>query len=406
MNFVLIDPYTGASGDMIISALIDLGADKNYVEEKMKEIGDKIGNVTIVIDKEIKNGICGTKTEIISKEGRKKYSEVVASVKESSLSINEKNDVLSILDILITAESDVHAIKKEDIFSYDLSAEDTIVDIVGSVSAYYSLEMNKKRVLSLSPSIGGGIVDIGHGMISVPAPATLEIIKRYNIPIKYGPVDSELLTPTGAAVLAYFVDEFIGYYSNLRIKEIGYGFGSKDLEIINALKVFSGTTESDYIDEEISLLETNIDDSTGEILGSLVDNLIKKGAMDVSIVPAMMKKGRLGSIIRVVCKMKDTQYFIDEIIHETGSLGVRYQPYLHRTIALRYNDKILVDFYGIKRELSVKIAKDKKGDVVRVSVEYDDAKKAAEELNIPIKDVILITEYEAIKRYKNKEEMD
>ncbi|RZN64868.1 MAG: nickel pincer cofactor biosynthesis protein LarC [Candidatus Methanoliparum thermophilum] len=404
MDFILIDPYSGASGDMIVSALIDLGADKNYVEEKMREISDKIGNVTIVINKKKKYGICGTKMDVTSKDERKKYSEVVTLVKDSSLSIDEKNDILSIMDILITAESKVHAIKKDDIFNYDLRVADTIIDIVGSVSAYYSLEMNKKKVLSLPPSVGGGIADIGHGVMSVPAPATLEIIKRYNIPIKYGPVDSELLTPTGAAILAYFVDEFINYYSNLRITEIGYGFGSKDLDIINVLKVFSGRVDNNYIEDEISILETNIDDTTGEVISNLVDNLMKEGALDVSVIPTMMKKGRLGSLIRVICRMKDAQYFIDKIIQETGTLGVRYQPYIHRSAAIRNNYIFSVDFYGIEREISVKIAKDRKGNIIRVSAEYEDAKKIAEELNIPIRDVILITEYEVIKRYKDKRE--
>lgn len=401
MDFILIDPYSGASGDMIISALVDLGADKDYVEEMMKEVGEKIGNVTIVIKKEKKQGICGIKTDVISKDVQKKYSEVIALIQDSSLSIDEKDDVLSVLDIMITAESNVHAIKKEDIFNYDLRVADTILDIVGSVSAYHSLEMNKKKVLSLPLSVGGGIADIGHGLMSLPAPATLDIIKRYNIPIKYGPVDSELLTPTGAAILAYFVDEFIGHYSNLRIKEVGYGFGSKDLDIINALKVFSGTLEHDYINDEVSFLETNIDDATGEVISNLVDLLMKKGALDVSVIPAMMKKGRLGSIIRVICRMKDTQYLIDEIIRETGTLGVRYQPYLHRSVANRDNARFLIDFFGVKREMSVKIAKDKRGNIVRVSAEYDNAKKVAEELNIPIKDVILMTEYEVMQKYKN-----
>lgn len=404
MDFIIIDPYSGASGDMIISALIDLGADKDYVKEMMEKVGKMIGNVSITIKKEKKHGICGTKTDIIYRDERKKYDEVITLIKDSDLSTDEKNDVLSILDILITAESSVHAIKKEDIFNYDLRVADTIIDLVGAVSAYYSLEINKKKVLSLPPSVGGGIANIGHGMMSVPAPATLEIIKKYNIPIKYGPVDSELLTPTGAAILAYFVDEFVEYYSNLKIDKIGYGLGSKDLDIINALKIFSGTIEYDYIDEEVSLLETNIDDATGEVISSLVDHLMKEGALDVSVIPAMMKKGRLGSIVRVVCLMKDAQYLINEIIRETGTLGVRYQPYLHRNVAIRSNEKFLIDFSGIKREVSVKVAKDKKGNIVRVSAEYNDAKKVAEELDIPIRDVILTTEYEVINRYRRKKD--
>jgi TIGR00299 family protein len=402
MKVVIFDPYAGAAGDMFIASLIDLGADKRYVRDRMEEIGDELGGIDIEIHAEERRGIFGTKVNVASEERERSYREIISMIESSSLNFEMKKDVLDILDIFIGAEASVHSLNKEEVFFHNLGSSDTIVDIVGAVSAFYNLKMNEKTVLSLPVSIGGGIIEMGHGRMSAPAPATLEILRRFNVPMKYGPVESELLTPTGASILSHFVDSFIRYYSNFRVEKIGYGFGSKDLDVINALKVLSGELEEDLLIEEICLLETNVDDVTGELLGYLTGELIEDGAMDVSIIPAVMKKGRIGSIIRVLCKKEDSLNLIHKIMRETGSLGVRYQPSLHRVIAKRSIERIPVEVGGRIREVSVKVATDGIGNVVNVSCEFDDAKRVAKESNLPIKDVIALVDNEALRRYKIK----
>jgi len=184
-----------------------------------------------------------------------------------------------------------------------------------------------------------------------------------------GPVQEELLTPTGGAILAHFVQKCDEFFPQMCAEKIGYGAGSKDLDVPNVLR---GEVEDALVFDQIEVLETNVDDVSGEVLGNLIDELIGLGARDVAVIPAMMKKGRPGHIIQVIAKSEDVDVLARKIVQETGSLGVR----------------VTIDIAGKNRKVGVKIATDTQGNILNISAEFDDCKKVAKEIGVPVREVI------------------
>jgi uncharacterized protein (TIGR00299 family) protein len=220
------------------------------------------------------------------------------------------------------------------------------------------------------------------------------ILDIYILVWKPGPVEGELLTPTGAALLAHFVNEK-GACSGMIAKRTGYGAGSMDSAVPNVLRVIEGEIDDSLISESIEVLETNVDDVTGHVLGNLIDELLAAGARDVSIIPATMKKGRSGSIIQVIAKPEDSEVMARKMIEETGSIGIRIIPVKHRLIAQREMCKVNVAINGKVFVVAVKIARDLRGVLLNISAEFEDCKKAARESGVPVKDVIRRAEEEA-----------
>ncbi|RZN33368.1 MAG: LarC family nickel insertion protein [Methanophagales archaeon ANME-1-THS] len=241
--------------------------------------------------------------------------------------------------------------------------------------------------------VGRGFVEAAHGLLPVPAPATVEILKDTSLVYQGGPFASasELLTPTGAAILAHFVHRSEPFLPQMRIEQSGYGAGSRDLPLPNVLRVSLGEI-GDLLRDEVEVLETNVDTVTGEVLGNLAEVLMANGAKDVAIVPALMKKGRTGYIIKVMTASPDAARIAYRIMEETGSLGVRMMQVKHRFIADREEKKVKVRIKGVEREVRVKIGKDAQGNVLSVAAEFEDVKQVARELKMPIKEVTKIVE--------------
>ncbi len=391
MKAILFDPFSGASGDMIIGALIDLGADASKVKEAMEMAAD----VDVKISKTTKKGISAHFVNVSTrKEDVLAFADIMKRIESLSLPDDVISDAISVFNILGKAEAKVHGISLEKLHFHELGQEDAIADIVGACTAFHDLGLKECRSYCTPVSVGAGFVEFSHGKFPVPAPASLEILKEYSLPWQPGPVDGELLTPTGAALLAHFVNER-GACPPMVTERIGYGAGKRDLPIPNALRIISGEIDDALIPDRIEMLETSVDDVTGQVLGNLIDELMAAGARDVSIIPATMKKGRSGNIIQLIAKPQDSGRLARKIIEETGSLGVRIIPVKHRLIAQREMEKVNIMINNRVFSIDVKIARDLRGILLNISAEFEECKKAARASGIPVRDVIRLAEEEA-----------
>ena len=385
---LIIDPQqAGISGNMVIGALINLGANVETVKEIMEHYGSYFGEITVNIEDVNKSGIAATFVNVKCSDHQAiAYPcllETLDGIEHGKITTNILNFAKKVFQTLAIAEAHVHGINIDKIHFHEVGAADAVADIMGASYAFHELGLSDKKVYGLPPALGGGRIKSDHGNLSVPAPATLEILR--NVPVIGGPVNHELTTPTGAALLVNMVDEFSEFYPLINSKNSVYGAGKIDLEFPNVLRMVSGM--SPIPTDKISILETNLDDVTGEVLGHTVDRLLEEGALDVTIIPTIAKKNRPAHLLRVISKSSMNDILAETIIRETGTLGVRTIPYVHRNIVNREIIPFEVDFDGQTKKVRIKIAKI--GDeIINVTVEYEDARKVSEELKMPLKDVI------------------
>ena len=388
MKLLLFDPSAGASGDMIMASLLDLGADPDAVREAVESVG-----CTLEVTRQEKSHIMACRARVISDKRYQSLDEAKSILHSSSLEGQAREKALCALDILAQAEGRVHGVAAENVRFHEIGALDALADIAGACAAWHCL--SAERVLSLPVSVGGGFVKSAHGLLAVPGPAALEILRSHEIPWKGGPVDEELLTPTGAALLATLVDEFVPEFPLIRAERVGYGAGKRELILPNVLRAVVAerlpATESWHNHgqqgDRIVQLETNVDDVTGEVIGYLIDKLMQAGALDVSVLPALMKKGRAGFVIRAIARAPETELLAKVLIQETGSLGVRVFPSIHRLVAEREQINVQVEVCGRIYQLSVKVSR-MNGELLSVKPEYEDCKRIAEETNQPLRTVI------------------
>ncbi len=392
MLALLFDPYFGASGDMIMGCLLDLGADISIVSDAVESVGCRLE-----VAREIRGHISAARAKVLSDKRYHSTAEARSILQGASLDDGARKMALRALDVLATAESIVHGIPKEDAKFHEIGALDALADIAGSCAALQSLKA--ERTLSLPLSVGGGYISSQHGLLPVPGPAALEILRARNIPWKGGPVDLELLTPTGAALMAVMVDRFVLEYPMIEAEKVGYGAGSRDSSMPNALRAVIGDVRHEsLIPDRIVQLETNVDDVTGEVLGRLIEVLMDAGALDVSLIPAIMKKGRSGSIIRAIARSDDIERLSRLIMLETGSLGLRVFPSIHRYIAEREEIEIAVVINGISYRSSAKVSK-LGGDILSIKPEYEDCRKIAIEAKLPLRTIIKKVEEEGWRSF-------
>jgi len=378
-----------------MGCLLDLGADENAVRDAVESVGCSLEIIRVE-----RGHIMAARARVISDRRYQTLREAVSILQGSSLRGVAQEQALRALDILAAAESQVHGLPKEEARFHEIGALDALADIAGCCGALQSLKVG--RVLSRPVSVGGGYVQSVHGLLPVPCPAALEILRAHEIPWKGGPVQTELLTPTGAALLAAQVHEFLTDLPLLKAKRVGYGAGKRELSLPNVLRgmivemvpaqkaqELSHAHQSDCVVQ----LETNLDDVTGEVLGHLMDLLIEAGALDASILPAMMKKGRSGNVIRVIARHADAEKLAKIIIKETGSLGVRVFPSLHRYIAEREAKNVDVKIEQAVFQAAVKVSRIDE-DLLNVKAEYEDCLKIARATGLPLRRIIQKVEEE------------
>lgn len=387
MRSLLFDPYSGASGDMIMGCLLDLGADAKEVRRAVESVGCRLE-----ISRIEKSHIAATKANIVSTDRFSNLAEAISILNGSSMRGKALENALRALDALASAESRAHGVPKEDARFHEVGALDALADIAGSCTALQSLGV--ERVLSLPVSVGGGFISSHHGCLPVPGPAALEILRTFRIPFRGGPVDQELLTPTGAALMAILVDEFLPEHPLIRAERVGYGAGGRELIVPNALRGIIGDAGHDHHKDRVVQLETNVDDVTGEVLGNLIELLMDAGALDVSLMPAVMKKGRAGNVISVIARHDDLDRLAELIMRETGSLGVRVFPSLHRHVAEREQRTVEVEIEGTVYRAAVKVSR-LGSSILNVKPEFEDCRLIAKETGLPIRIVMKKVEEEA-----------
>ncbi len=378
---------------MILCSLVDLGADKNKIISGIKSSERFLPNSKIKkidFEKTKKHGIEATQLilEIEEDTHERKGTEIkqaiVSASNELGLSHNAKTFVESCIDSLILAEAKIHSESIDSVHFHEASSIDTLVDIVGTAIALDDLDIFANDVLTLPVAVGGGSVSFSHGTISNPASAILEIFKNSQITIQGGTVKDELTTPTGACILANLASQKSEFYPTMKIESIGYGAGKKNFEEFpNVLKIVKGITKNSYEYDSVKVLETNVDDVSGEILGNLIDKLMEQGAKDVSIYPGITKKGRPTNLISVICDGARMDSIIDTLILETGTLGVRISTSDRVKIPRKLNTvKLSLD--GKEFSISYKTSEFKgKRDF---KIEFEDLRSVSTSLNKSIRE--------------------
>jgi len=392
VDLLVFDPVSGASGDMIISALMDLGVDPGVIVDVMESASD----VTVEVSSLTRSGIACVKTKVVQRAVEyRRYEEVREHIEGLDVPSDVRNDALCIYERLARAESRVHRVSLQDLHFHEVGCDDAIADIVGACTAINLLR--PEHIYCNTISLGTGTVETSHGKYPLPAPATLEVIMDSGLPVQQTSVKGELLTPTGAAILAHFIDRHPPP-PPMTIHGIGYGAGESEYEHPNLLRVLSASVDERLVPESIEVLETNIDDVTGEVTGNLIDRLLEEGAKDVCIIPVTMKKSRSGQIIQVIADVNDSAHLANTIIEETGSLGVRIMPARHRLTARRSIEQIQVNINNREYSARVKIATDTHGKVIDVSAEFDDCRDIAKKAGIPVKQIIRRVEEKGWKK--------
>ncbi|MCX7903415.1 MAG: nickel pincer cofactor biosynthesis protein LarC [Caloramator sp.] len=370
------DCFSGISGDMAVGALLDIGVPKDYLIENLKSLNiDE--EYEIEIKKSNKNGIEGTDFYVFLKEENihrheRNLKDIINIIDKSAISEGAKNIAKRIFNIIAEAEAKVHGKSIDEVHFHEVGAVDSIIDIVSVAVCIDYLKPDK--IVSSYVNTGSGFVKCQHGILPVPAPATINILK--DVPIYSDERKFELTTPTGAAILKGLCTEFVEGI-NMKVKAVGYGCGKKNTEKPNVLRVVLGEEDK----EEVVLIETTIDDMNPQFYGYVMDKLFEKGALDVYLTPVYMKKNRPGIVISVLVHENKEKSIVEVLFKETTTIGIR---------------KFKIKRYELQREIkrvetelgdvNFKISK-YDGVIVNVSPEYEDLKRIAREKGVPLKDV-------------------
>ncbi|SMP16547.1 nickel pincer cofactor biosynthesis protein LarC [Halobellus salinus] len=314
------------------------------------------------------------------------YAEVVDIVGSMDLPASVESDAIETFQRLGEAESSVHDTDLESTPFHEVGADDAIADVVGVALLVEDLGVG--RIATTPLATGGGTASMAHGEYPIPAPAVVEIAAGADWSLRGGPVDAELLTPTGAAILAQFADG-VESLPALNVDAVGYGAGGYTFpDRPNVLRALVGDGGRTLNRESITVLETNLDDAPPEVLGDLQRSLTDAGARDVTILPTTMKKSRPGHLVKVIVKPGDTDRVARRLAVETGTLGVREHGAGHRWIADREFRTAELSVDGETHEVTVKVASDQEGEVYDYSAEYDDAAAVAAATGLPVREVL------------------
>ena len=302
MKVLYFDCSSGISGNMTLGALLEIVGDEKYFIQELEKLN--INGYKIEISKKVKNGITGTYVDVILEHehhhAHRNLNDVNEIIDNSKLEEDVKELAKKIFIRVAKAESKVHNKPLEEVHFHEVGAIDSIIDIVGTAILIHKI--NPDKIISSIVNDGYGFIECAHGTMSVPVPATTEIFANSNVKFRQIDVDTELVTPTGAAIIAELSTNFTTLPA-MTTKKIGWGAGLKDLKIPNILKVYYGDMQEE--NEDFVVMETNIDDCNGEVLVYTQELLFQNGALDVFFTPIFMKKNRPAYRITVACKKED-----------------------------------------------------------------------------------------------------
>ena len=405
---------SGISGDMFLAALLGLVPESVEILNELQDIKHFLPDVSKLDIKlihtehtgiqlnQLKIEIKETKDHRTAKTLQKALNDFLS---RSKISDSAKEYANNVLNSLIQAEVEVHGKLIENIHLHELSSVDTLIDILGVAIALDRINGFDKdiRIFCSKSPLGGGKVNTKHGLLAVPAPATLKILEKSNLITFGGPIESELVTPTGAALLANLNPKFLQYSAEMKIIKSIYSTGQKKFKnFLNILRLFYGEyKEISYTDfshplqkyvEQVSVLETDVDDVPGEILGNFITQFEKEETLDIQIFPSITKKNRPGHIIKILCYPEHVFKLIEKIIKELGTLGVRFNI-INRVCINRKIERKSIEINEKVYELNYKISymESESGiEIVNIKPEYEDLKKISEDTGLAVKKVQLI----------------
>jgi hypothetical protein len=392
MRTAYFDCFSGASGDMILGALIDAGLSPQRLREELKRL--RIPTVHLKVRKVLKKGISGTQVIVEGRNEKRSHrnlKEVLRIVRRSRVETEVKEKSEEIFKRIASVEAKIHQIPIEEVHFHELGGLDSIVDIVGSVWGVRALGIEKIYVSKVN--VGAGFVKCEHGILPVPAPATLSLMEGK--PIYSSGVERELLTPTGAAILAALGSEF-GSMPRIHVDRIGYGAGRDDLPHPNLLRLVLGTSESTSGKETVAVIETNIDDMNPQFYDYVMEKLLAIEVLEVFVTPILMKKNRPGHLLTVICPSGKLPSVAKFLFEETTTLGLRWHEEEREK-----TDREILNLRTKYGRIRFKLAR-WEGRVVNLSPEYDDCKRLAVESGVPLKNVFEEAKRAALVRQKDE----
>ena len=379
MRILIFDPFHGAAGDMIIGALLDCGADRDLVIRAMKSVvgTPRISTVT-------RCGIRGIAVKTRATKTHRTLQEVLARCEQADAPPEALAMARRVFTRIGAAEETVHG---EQTHFHEVGADDAVADVVGACTALESLGVDGVAVLPVT--LGRGTVRGAHGTYPVPAPATVHIFAGTKISTKAGEEEGELCTPTGAALLAEFVTAREPEIGSYKILTVGYGAGSRNSPgTPNVLRAMIVETFAQAIPlDSVDVLETNVDDVSGEVIAHAITLLMDAGARDASAIPCIMKKGRPGYLVHVICAPETSAGLSELMARELGTLGIRCIPAVHRFVADRTTMEVEVIFDGHHRKMPVKCGWIRRR-IYTLKPEFEPARAWASEMDVPVRDVL------------------
>ena len=405
MKTLFFDCFSGISGDMTIGALLDLGLDFEYLKSELRKL--PVEGYELKVSRAVRSNLSATKFDVLMDDGHshehdhhhhhhehshahfhRKASEILSMIAESKLSAGAKRFATNIFTKLAISEGKVHDVRPEDVEFHEVGAIDSIVDTVGTAIGFDSLGI--ERFLCGAINVGSGFIHCQHGVMPVPAPATADLLRQATIYQKHA--QTELVTPTGAAILAAVVNEF-GPLGGFVTERIGYGAGTKQFpDFPNCLRLMLGEERGAAVQPasaEVIVIEANIDDMTPQNFGYVTEKLLAAGALDVFTVPVQMKKGRPGHLLQVLAPAEAADGLSRIIFQETTTIGIRRHT-VDRTTLAREFVSVETEYGNVK----IKVSK-LDGKVVNVAPEYEDCARIARESGVPLKQIQAL----AIKAY-------
>ncbi|HEX5227598.1 MAG TPA: nickel pincer cofactor biosynthesis protein LarC [Bryobacteraceae bacterium] len=373
MKICYLDAFSGISGDMTVGALIDAGADSGRLVQSLEALGT---GAKFEVEKTKRRGIAASKFRVLGGDNKthRHLKNILEMIEKSGISSRTKQNASAVFQRLGEAEAKVHDIPIEKVHFHEVGAVDSICDIVGACIGLDLLDIDS--VYSSPVNVGSGTVKTEHGILPVPAPATSELLAGKPIYAR-GP-SLELTTPTGAAIAATLAVEF-GALPPMRVIASGYGAGDHDFpEHANVLRVLIGESSGAAESTTVAVLEANIDDSTPQVLGYAMERLLDADALDVTLAPVQMKKGRPGTMLTVIARPEDRENLARVIFEETSTLGLRIHA-AERRVKARHSVEVATPHGTVRMKVS---------ENGSFAAEYEDCRKLALATGVPLKQIL------------------
>jgi uncharacterized protein (TIGR00299 family) protein len=393
---VLVDCFSGASGDMLLGALIDAGVALADLRDGLARL--PVRGWQLTAGPAAQHGLGGTRARVALDEPDQPHrglQDVLAIVRAGALPEAVAERAARVFIRLAEVEAEIHGTTVEEVEFHEVGAIDAIVDVVGVVLGLHLLDVDWDRIACEGVPLGSGWVRAAHGRLPLPAPATLELVRRAAMPVRESPASGEtgeLTTPTGAALLTVLARPGARVAPSL-IERIGYGFGSREPAWPNAVRLVVGPAaasapEDGLLADRVVEIQTNLDDATPEELGFAMERLLEAGALDVAFSPLQMKKNRPGVLVRVLGRPEDGPRLARLVLEHTSALGVRLQT-IERLIARRAERVVATPWGSVRVKLKLL------GDAVIVAPEYEDCARVARAAQVPLREVYAAARYAA-----------